>query len=59
MLLKTGVCLQLVHDEEVYRMFEKGLRGGTCQTSLRKADANYKYMGDDYDKSKEASYISV
>ena len=58
MLLKTGICLQLVQDEEVYKMFEKGLRGGMCQTSLRKADANNKYMGEEYDKSKESSYIN-
>ena len=58
MLLKTGISLQLVQDEEVYKMFEKGLRGGMCQTSLRKAHANNKYMGEDYDKSKESSYIN-
>ena len=58
MLLKTGISLQLVQDEEVYKMFEEGLRGGMCQTSLRKADANNKYMGEDYDKSKESSYIN-
>ena len=33
MLFKIGVCLQLVQDEDVYKMFEKGLRGGMCQTS--------------------------
>ena len=56
MLLKTGICLDLIYDEEVYKMVESGLRGGMCQVSHRKAEANNKYMEDDYDKSKESSY---
>ena len=58
MLLKTGIELELLHDEEVYKMIEQGLRGGMCQVSMRKATANNKYMGDAYDETKPSSYIN-
>ena len=58
MLLKTGISLELIHDEDMYKMVENGLRGGMCQTSLRKCEANNPYMGDEYDKNKETSYIN-
>ena len=58
MLLKTGIELELVHDEELYRMVENGLRGGMCQVSMRKAEANNPYMGEQYDENKEISYIN-
>ena len=58
MLLKTGIELELLHDEELYNMVEKGLRGGMVQCAYKKAIANNKYMGEDYDKSKPSSYIS-
>ena len=58
MLLKTGIELELLHDEELYNMVEKGLRGGMCQVSMRKATANNKYMGDAYDETKPSSYIN-
>ena len=58
MLLKTGIELELLHDEELYNMVEKGLRGSMCQVSMRKATANNKYMGDTYDETKPTSYIN-
>ena len=58
MLLKTGIELELLHDEEVYKMIEQGLRGGMVQCAYKKAIANNQYMGEDYDKSKPSSYIS-
>ena len=58
MLLKTGVTLDLIYDEELYKMVERGLRGGMCQVSKRLAEANNKYMGDDYDETKPSSYIN-
>ena len=39
-------------------MVERGLRGGMCQVSKRLAEANNKYMGDDYDETKPSSYIN-
>ena len=41
----------------MYAMIEAGLRGGMPQTTCKKVEANNKYMGDDYDSSKESSYI--
>ena len=55
MLVKTGIELELLHDEEVYKMIEQGLRGGMCQVSVRKITANNKYMGDTYDETKPTS----
>ena len=39
-------------------MVEKGLRGGMCQVSHRKAEANNKYMEELYDETKQSSYIN-
>ena len=39
-------------------MVEKGLRGGMCQVSMRKATASNKCMGDTYDETKPSSYIN-
>ena len=58
MLLKTGIKLDLIYDEEIYKMLEKGLRGGMCQVSHRKAEANNKYMEELYDETKPSSYIN-
>ena len=45
-------------DQEMYEMIEKGLRGGMCQVSHKEAKANNKYMGEDYDETKEYNYIN-
>ena len=58
MLLKTGITLDLIHDEEAYNMVAKGLRGGMCQVSHRLAHTNNKYMERLYDKNKPRSYIN-
>ena len=57
-LLKSGIELDLIYDEEVYKTTEHGLPGGMCQVSHRKVEANNPYMGDDYDENKETSYIN-
>ena len=33
MLLKTGVEIEQLHDQEMFEMVEKGMRGGMCQVS--------------------------
>ena len=58
MLLKTDISLELIQSECVYKMVEQGLRGGMCQTSIRKVEANNPYMGEQYDENKETSYIN-
>ena len=40
MLLKTGVELEPLTDQEIYEMI-----GGMCQVSHKEAKANNKYMG--------------
>ena len=58
MLKMTGVEIDLIYDREMYEMIEAGLRGGMCMVSTKKVEANNKYMGEDYDKKKESSYIN-
>ena len=59
MLLKTGVEIGPLTDQEMYEMIEKGLRGGMCQVSHKEAKANNKYnMGEDYDKTKASNFIN-
>ena len=58
MLKLTGVKIDLVYDQEMYEMIEKGLRGGMCMVSTKKVEANNRYMNEEYDKKKESSYIN-
>ena len=53
----TGVRLELLTDQEMLMFFEKSLRGGLCHAIHRYAKANNKYMGKQYDPTKESSYF--
>ena len=53
---KTGVKLELLTDNDVLLMVEKGIRGGRCQAVFRYSKANSKYMKN-YDKNKESSFL--
>ena len=53
---KTGVKLELLTDEDMFLMYEKGIRGGMCQVTCKYAEANNKYMKN-YDKNKESSFL--
>ena len=55
-LKKTGVKLELLTDNDMLMMVEKGIRGGMCHAVYRYAKANNKYMKS-YDKSIKSSYI--
>ena len=55
-LTKTGVTLELLTDEDMLLLIEKGIRGGMCNVVLRYAKANNKYMKN-YDKTKRSSYL--
>ena len=48
--------LELLTDQDMLLMFEKGLRGGLCQSIKRYATANNKYM-ENYDETKESSFL--
>ena len=58
MLKMIGVEIDLIYDQEMYEMIEAGLRGGMCMVSTKNVEANNKYMDEEYDESKESSYIS-
>ena len=55
-LKKTGVKLELLTENDMPLMFEKGIRGGICHVVHRYAKVNNKYMKK-YDKNKESSHI--
>ena len=59
MLLKTKVELELIGGPDILTMAEKSKRGGlTFVGSKRHAQANSVDMGDNYDESKESSYVT-
>ena len=55
-LKKTEVKLELLTNNEMLLMVEKGIRGGICYAIYRYAKANNKYMKN-YDEKEESSYI--
>ena len=48
--------MELITDNEMILMIEKGIRGGICQATQRYDKANNKYMKNYY-KNIESSYI--
>ena len=55
MLKKINITLDLVHDQDMYEIIEKGKGGGVCQVSSNFAKANNQYMKD-YDNNTISSY---
>ena len=53
---ETEVKLEILTDNDMLLMVEKGVKGGVCHTIHRYAKANKKYMKD-YDKNKKSSYL--
>lgn len=56
-LKQSKVKLQLIKDIDMYLMVESGIRGGISVIMNRFSQANNKYMGDNFDKSKPSKYI--
>ena len=55
-LKKTEVELDLLTDDDMLLMVEKGIRGGICHAMHRYAKANNMYMKD-YDKNEDSSFL--
>ena len=55
-LKKTGVKLELLTNNDMLMMVEKGIRGGIFHAIHRPAKANNKYMKS-YNKNIESSYV--
>ena len=55
-LKKTEVELELLIDNDMLMMTEKGIRGGMCNAVYRHAKANNKYMKN-YNKNIKSSYL--
>ena len=55
-LKKTGVNLELLTNNDMLMMVEKGIRGGICHAIHRYAKENNKYMKN-FDKYFESSYF--
>lgn len=57
MLKYTKAKIELLTDMEQMLFVERGMRDDVSQCSHRHANANHKYMGDDYDDSKPDNYL--
>ena len=57
-LKMTQVKLELLHDQDMLLMVEKGIRGGVSMISNRFGKANNKYMEKGYNSSLPSKYIT-
>ena len=53
---QTDIELELLTDENMFLIYEKGICGGICTKVHSYAVANNKYMKN-YDKNKEPSFL--
>lgn len=57
MLKCTGVSIELFTDVDMLMFAEKGTRGGVSQINKRHVRANNQYMDNEFDHSKEKSFL--
>ena len=53
----TDIDLELLSENNMLLMFEKGIRGGISIISKRYGEANNKYMGRGFNKNKPSKYL--
>ena len=53
----TDIDLELLSDQDMLLMFEKGIRGGISIISNRYGEANNKYMGRGFNKNIPSKYL--
>ena len=56
-LKKMRICLELLLDNDMLLMFERGIRGGITQSVNRWAKANNPYMGSEFVPDKPTRYL--
>ena len=52
----TGQTLELLTDENILLLFEKGIRGGICEAVTKYKKVNNKHLKN-YDSDKPSSYL--
>lgn len=57
MMKYTGCSIELFTDVDMLLFAESGIRGGVSQVNKRYVRANNQYMDDEFDSSKETSYL--
>lgn len=57
MLKYTGVNIELFTDVDMLMFAERGIRGGVSQINKRYVKANNVYMNEEFDLTKESSYL--
>ena len=57
-LKESKVKLELLHDQNMLLLVEKGIRGGVSMISTRYGRANDKYMKESYDPSLPSKYVA-
>ena len=55
-LKMTGQTLEILTDQNMLLLYEKGIRGGICEAITKYKKANNKYMKN-YDQTKPSSYL--
>ena len=53
----TDISLELLSENNMLLLFEKGIRGGISIISKRYGEANNKYMGRGFNKNKPSKYL--